>query len=79
MNCKDFHQKHQCPCKKQECRFWIDYGADMNCTLITVDKHKELTLREIADRLHISFVRVQQIQQKALKKLAKRMKLQNIL
>tara|TARA_Y100000310_G_C20536072_1_gene740919 strand:- start:61 stop:300 length:240 start_codon:yes stop_codon:yes gene_type:complete len=79
MNCKDFYQKHNCPCKEKECRYWMDYEEDLNCSLITVDKHKELTLREIAERLHISFVRVQQIQVQALKKLTKRIKLRNFL
>lgn len=79
MNCKDFHQKHNCPCRKEECKYWIDYEDDLNCTLITVDKHGDLTLREVAKRLKISFVRVQQIQEAALKKLAKKLKFQNIL
>jgi hypothetical protein len=79
MNCKDFHQKHNCPCRKKECRYWIDYDEDLNCSLVTVDKHKELTFREIAERLHVSFVRVQQIQVQALKKLSKRIKLRNFL
>tara|TARA_Y100000310_G_scaffold150890_1_gene150382 strand:- start:179 stop:418 length:240 start_codon:yes stop_codon:yes gene_type:complete len=78
MNCKELCQHHNRPCKKSECRYWIDYEDDLNCTLIVVDKHKELTLREIAERLHISFVRVQQIEKKALKKMAKKLKLQNI-
>tara|TARA_R110000824_G_scaffold67882_2_gene175828 strand:+ start:3480 stop:3719 length:240 start_codon:yes stop_codon:yes gene_type:complete len=79
MNCKNFYKQHNCPCNEKKCRYWIEYQEDLNCTLITVDKHGDLTLREIAKRLKISFVRVQQIQQKALKKLAKRMKFQNIL
>ena len=79
MICKDFYQKHNCPCRKEECRYWIDYEGDLNCSLVTVDKHKELTFREVAERLHISFVRVQQIQVQALKKLSKKIKLRNFL
>ena len=79
MNCKDFYEKYNCPCSKEKCRYWIDYEEDLNCSLITIDKHKELTFREIAERLHISFVRVQQIQVQALRKMSKRMKLRNLL
>tara|TARA_Y100000296_G_C5032626_1_gene185645 strand:- start:350 stop:586 length:237 start_codon:yes stop_codon:yes gene_type:complete len=61
-----------CPCK--ECRLWIDYKEDSNCTLIAVQKQKTMTLREVSDRLGISFVRVKQIQDVAFKKMLKRMK-----
>jgi len=57
------------PCEQKECKHWIDYGEDLNCTLIAVEKNGEMTLREIADRMGVSFVRVKQIQDKALKKL----------
>mgnify|MGYP003150019053 FL=1 len=60
-----------CPCK--ECRLWIDYKKDSNCTLIAVKKQKTMTLREVADRLGISFVRVKQIQDSAHKKMLKRL------
>tara|TARA_Y100000310_G_scaffold299899_1_gene335119 strand:- start:117 stop:353 length:237 start_codon:yes stop_codon:yes gene_type:complete len=60
-----------CPCK--ECRLWIDFKEDSNCTLIAVKKQKTMTLREVADRLGISFVRVKQIQDSAHKKMLKRL------
>jgi DNA-directed RNA polymerase sigma subunit (sigma70/sigma32) len=50
---------------------WIDYKKEFNCCLETVEKNGALTLREIADRLGVSFVRVKQIQDKALEKLNK--------
>lgn len=61
-----------CPCK--ECRLWIDYKEDLNCTLVAVKKQKTMTLREVADRLGVSFVRVKQIQDSAHEKMLKRMK-----
>ena len=61
-----------CPCK--ECRLWIDFKEDSNCTLIAIDKKKCMTLREVADRLGLSFVRVKQIQDGAHKKMLKRFK-----
>jgi len=57
-------------CEECECRMWLDYEEDLNCTLIAAEKHGALTLREVGDRLGISFVRVKQIQDVALGKLA---------
>ncbi len=62
------------PCKQKECRQWLDYEEDLNCTLITVEKHGMLTLREVADRMQVSFVRIKQIQDRAIEKLAKAIK-----
>jgi len=56
-----------CPIK--ECRYWIDFKEDSNCTFDVVEKHGHLTLRECADRLGISYVRVKQLQDEALKKI----------
>ena len=66
------------PCEQKECRQWLEYDEDLNCTLVTVEKHGALTLREIADRMKISFVRVKQIQDQAVRKLVKTIKNRNI-
>ena len=57
-------------CPAQDCRYWVDYPSDNNCVLDTVNKYGDLTLRETADRLGISYVRVKQIEDKALKKIS---------
>ena len=57
-------------CPINECRYWIDYPDDRNCTFETIANHDFLTLREAADRLGISYVRVKQIEDKALKKIS---------
>jgi hypothetical protein len=57
------------PCPNTECRQWIDYEQDYNCTLVTVYEHGPLTLRAIAERLHLSFARIKQIEVAALTKL----------
>lgn len=59
-------------CKNKECRQWIDYKDDHNCTLIAVEKHGNMTLREISDRLGVSFVRIKQIEDKLVQKLSKK-------
>lgn len=56
---------------KSECRNKIDFPEDNDCVLVSVDKYGELTLRECAERLGVSYVRVKQIQDKAMRKLAK--------
>jgi hypothetical protein len=57
-------------CPMKECKHWIKYEDDLNCTLIAVEKHGAMTLREVSERLGISFVRVKQIQDTAVKKLS---------
>tara|TARA_R110002012_G_scaffold177665_1_gene342524 strand:+ start:201 stop:455 length:255 start_codon:yes stop_codon:yes gene_type:complete len=57
-------------CDQCDCRLWIDYEEDLNCTLIAAEKNGPMNLREVADRLGISFVRVKQIQDTAMQKLS---------
>jgi hypothetical protein len=71
MKCKNKIIGEKSPCCKQECRNWINYKEDLNCCLISVDKHGQLTLMEVAKRLDVSHVRIKQIQDKALIKLKK--------
>lgn len=61
--------KHDVSCPVEDCRQWIDYEGDLNCTSIAVEKHGSMTLREVADRLHVSFVRIKQIEDKVRDKL----------
>ena len=59
-----------CPHENSDCRNWIDYKDDHNCVLIAVDNNKSpMTLREVSKRLGVSFVRIRQIEQEAIKKL----------
>ena len=37
-------EKNECPVK--ECRLWIDYPDEYNCTLISVYEQGSMTLRE---------------------------------
>jgi len=56
-------------CPVKDCREWIDFEEDYNCTSIAIAKHSNMTLREVADRLHVSFVRIKQIEDKTLEKI----------
>ena len=59
-------------CNEEDCRMWIDYEGDLNCTLIAVHNSKgPMTLEQASKRLNISLVRIKQIQDKALQKLKK--------
>ena len=75
MKCKDSIVGRETPCSKQECRNWINYKEDLNCCLVSVEKHGQLTLMEVAKRLGVSHVRIKQIQDKALIKLKKTSKI----
>ena len=61
--------KHKVGCPNETCRMWIDYKDDLNCSNISIKKNGNMTLRQIAEREHLSFVRIQQIEKQALKKL----------
>lgn len=60
-------------CPNEDCRMWIDYEEDLNCTNIAVERHGDMTLREIAKREGVSFVRIKQIEDAAKVKLRKRL------
>ena len=60
-----------CPEENSSCRMWTNYEEDMNCAHISVIKNGRMTLREIADRLGVSYVRVCQIESSTKKKMYK--------
>ena len=62
----------QTECRKIECRMWIDFPSEYNCTYISIYENGCMTLREIGERLGISFARVKQLEDKALNKIRKR-------
>ena len=67
--CLDTCKKLGIACPVEECRYWISYPKENNCAHETIYINGQMTLRETADRLGISYVRVKQIQDKALKKI----------
>ena len=72
MKCIEYVRKSCKPCHKQDCRKWIDYPDDLNCVLEAIKKNKDasMSLREVAKRLGVSFVRIKQIEDIALKKIS---------
>jgi DNA-directed RNA polymerase specialized sigma subunit len=47
----------------------MDFEEDLNCARIAANKHGEMTLREVAKRVGISFVRVKQVEDAAKEKI----------
>ena len=56
-------------CPNNDCRNWMKYEDDLNCAVIAAEKHGELTLREVSERIGLSFVRVKQIEDTAKQKI----------
>ena len=56
-------------CEKSDCRDWIDYKNEHNCSKISIYLHGRMTLKQVAERLGISIARVKQIETKALLRL----------
>ena len=56
-------------CHFKECEHWISFGEDKNCDLISIKNHGQLTLRQVGDRLGVSYVRIKQIEDSAIKKI----------
>ena len=64
-------------CEQKECRLYIDYPEDFNCTSIAIQKHGTMTLEQIGKRHHVSTVRAKQLLDGALSKLKKTLKREN--
>jgi hypothetical protein len=67
--CSRTCMREKAECSQKDCRLWIDFPKEYNCTLVSVYEHGPMTLREVAEREHLSFARIKQIETKALKKL----------
>jgi hypothetical protein len=63
--------KNKTPCKQTECRMFIDFEEEYNCTLVSIWENGPMTLRQIGERIGVSFARIKQIETKALKKMRK--------
>tara|TARA_R110002020_G_scaffold370990_1_gene582635 strand:- start:176 stop:439 length:264 start_codon:yes stop_codon:yes gene_type:complete len=72
LECSRFCLKHKMECQDTKCKFWIDFKGEQNCTLISIYENGRMTLREVAERLGISFARVKQIETQAMEKIKKR-------
>ena len=68
--CFEVHEKWRLPCDQSECRNFMKFEEDLNCAVVCARKHENgLSLREVADRMGVSFPRISQIEHGAFKKL----------
>ena len=59
----------QVSCPVDDCRYWIPYEKEKNCSLVSIYINGSMTLQDVGERLGISFVRVCQIEKKISQKL----------
>ena len=71
--------KHEVSCPNEDCRLWIEFEEDLNCTDIAVAKNGRMTLRQVSERLGVSFVRVKQIEDSLKVKMKKRLIKQGVI
>ena len=69
LKCSRHHLKCKEAYENSTCRYWISYEDEQNCSLISIYENGPMTLREIAERMGVSFARVKQIQDSALQSL----------
>jgi hypothetical protein len=69
--CASLCMKKNSICEQASCRLWVDYEEDFNCCLVSIYENGNMTLRQIGDRLGISFARVKQIETETLRKIRK--------
>jgi hypothetical protein len=62
-------------CPNTECRYWVDHQNSLNCTFVAIEKNGDMDLRTVGDIIGVSFVRVKQIQDKAVSKINKVLKI----
>ena len=68
--CFEVHEKWNVGCDQTKCRNWMDFGEDLNCAVVCSRKHENgLSLREVAERMGVSFPRISQIEHAAFRKL----------
>lgn len=71
MNCKDICRKTKSDCVSKECKHWINFSKDNNCSLISIDKNGSMKLKEIAERMGVTIATVIEIEKKAKSKYLK--------
>ena len=68
--CFEVHEKWRLPCDQTGCRNFMNYEGDLNCAVVCARKNENgLSLREVAERMSVSFPRISQIEHGAFKKL----------
>ena len=61
-------------CNVDDCRYWINFEEDYNCSLISIEKNGNMTLQEVAKRLGMSISSVNNVQKSASNKMKTKLK-----
>ena len=69
LSCSRQCMNKQKACQKQDCKFFIEYETEYNCCLVSIYENGPKTLREIGERIGVSFARIKQIESAALAKI----------
>jgi hypothetical protein len=69
MNCDEICEKDNVSCNNFECDNFIDYEDDLNCVLVCARKNGPLTLEETSKRLGVSYVRIKQLEDRAIARM----------
>lgn len=70
MKCSKLCRELEVTCPVKECRYWLDYPEDYNCTFAAVAKNdKGMTLAEVGKRIHVTAARAKQIESEAIAKI----------
>ena len=62
-------------CPNTDCRYWIEHQESLNCCFVAIEQNGEMDLRTIGDIIGVSFVRIKQIQDKAISKINRALKI----
>ena len=66
--CFKEHKKHNIPCERKECKYWIDSNEHQNCTMIMAAEGPT-TLQEIGEIFGVTRMRICQIEKAVINKL----------
>ena len=66
--CFKEHKKHNVDCLKKECKYWVDYPDNLNCTMLMANNGPK-TLQEIGEIFGVTRMRICQIEKSVLNKL----------
>jgi len=74
MKCLEKCREYKITCPNKDCRLWIEFSSEHNCSLESIERsfnteNRPLTLQEVGERLKLSFVRIKQIETKAIQKM----------
>ena len=68
--CVDLCKTVKTCCNNKDCRYYIEYKEDLNCTFIAISNKGPMKLREVAERLNLSCARIKQIESDTFKKIS---------